>query len=246
MKKMSFNKWHKAILLLVIIISLIFFTAGNWDQVLAQMKFKTSTSQLYANANSQARNGRYLWAAFYLFAYIQRDPTNYVNNVGNHQKYVNNKLNEYISGISYREKGLQRFYDAVQKDMRSCGCYPCQRCKKVSEVSVEAYQLGSPPSVEPLQPPPDMAVVCVDPDYQGQCVYLPAGVYNGAENIGLPNDSISSVMVGSRVTLTLCLHGRLTGNCITFTGNDDDLSNNPVPGGYKWDNNATSAKVTLR
>lgn len=39
---------------------------------------------------------------------------------------------------------------------------------------------------------------------------MSARVYNNASQIGLPNDSISSVMIDSRMKLTLYVHGSLT------------------------------------
>ncbi|MGB9591519.1 MAG: hypothetical protein ACPL1K_03270, partial [Candidatus Kryptoniota bacterium] len=68
----------------------------------------------------------------------------------------------------------------------------------------------------------------VDSNYSGQCVVKNVGEYPDPGSIGLPNDSISSIKVGTNVKATLCEHDNFRGVCETFTGDDPDLSNNSI------------------
>jgi len=77
-------------------------------------------------------------------------------------------------------------------------------------------------------PNADQIALFVDSNYGGQCVAKGLGSYANPNAIGLPNDSISSIKVGSNVKATLCHHDNYGGQCETFTGNDSNLSNNAV------------------
>ncbi len=62
----------------------------------------------------------------------------------------------------------------------------------------------------------------------GQCVVKGIGSYPDATAIGLPNDSISSVRVGSNVTLSLRQHTNFNGACEDITADDQDLGDNVI------------------
>lgn len=68
----------------------------------------------------------------------------------------------------------------------------------------------------------------VDSGFGGQCVTLGIGDYPNPGAIGLPNDSISSIRVGSDVKATLCGDDNFQGTCETFFGDDSNLADNPV------------------
>jgi len=90
-------------------------------------------------------------------------------------------------------------------------------------------------------PGPNEAGLFMNFNYKPPCVRKSIGRYDAADAIGLPNDSISSVMVGKNVTLTLCMHGGQTGPCELFVGDDQNLSDNTI-----GNDQATSASVRSR
>lgn len=81
----------------------------------------------------------------------------------------------------------------------------------------------------------------VDANYTGQCVTKEIGEYTNPSAIGLPNDAISSVRVGSNVKAILCQNDGYSGTCDTFMSDDPNLGDNGV-----GDNSVSSAKVELR
>ncbi|MEM4204837.1 MAG: hypothetical protein QXS54_12280, partial [Candidatus Methanomethylicaceae archaeon] len=74
----------------------------------------------------------------------------------------------------------------------------------------------------------DQVALFVDANYGGQCVIRGVGGYSTPGAIGLPNDSISSVKIGSNVRAILCEHDNYGGVCETFTGNDSNLGDNSI------------------
>ena len=81
-------------------------------------------------------------------------------------------------------------------------------------------------------------VFYTDANYGGQCVTKDIGDYPNPSSIGLSNDSISSIKVGSDVQAILCKDDNYLGGCETFTGDDFDLSNNSI-----GNDQVSSAKV---
>jgi fibronectin type 3 domain-containing protein len=77
-----------------------------------------------------------------------------------------------------------------------------------------------------------------DSNYGGTCVVKGVGEYSSPSAMGFPNDSMSSVKVGSNVKLTLCHDDNYAGGCEDFTGDDSNLADNSI-----GDNQASSAKV---
>lgn len=62
----------------------------------------------------------------------------------------------------------------------------------------------------------------------GKCVKLKAGEYKDAAAIGLANNTMSAIKVGSGVYAIACDGDNFTGACEVFDGNDGDLRNNPT------------------
>ncbi len=81
----------------------------------------------------------------------------------------------------------------------------------------------------------------MDPDYGGQCVLKDVGEYPNPGAIGLPNDAISSLRVGSTVQAVLCRDDNYGGFCETFTADDPNLGDNAI-----GDNQVSSARVEWR
>ena len=88
--------------------------------------------------------------------------------------------------------------------------------------------------IDTSQPPPsncpinaDQIALFMDDDYRGRCVVKNVGEYPNPGAIGLPNDSISSVKVGSNVKAVLCKHDGFN-DCETFEHDDNHLGDNHI------------------
>ena len=84
----------------------------------------------------------------------------------------------------------------------------------------------NPPSS--CNPNADQIALFVGANYNGQCIVRDVGQYPNPGAVGLPNDSISSIRVGSNVQGILCQHDNYEGICETFAGDDPDLSDNSI------------------
>lgn len=90
-------------------------------------------------------------------------------------------------------------------------------------------------------PGADQIALFVDANYSGQCVVKGVGEYPNPAAIGLPNDAISSIKVGGSVQALLCRDDNYGSTCETLTGDDPNLSDNPV-----GNDQVSSAKVEWR
>jgi hypothetical protein len=77
-------------------------------------------------------------------------------------------------------------------------------------------------------PDGNQVALYIDVDYGGQCVFKTVGDYLTPTAIGLPNDAISSVRIGSDVRLLLCRDDNLGGICDTIKQDDANLFDNAV------------------
>ncbi len=68
------------------------------------------------------------------------------------------------------------------------------------------------------------AAVFTDPNYGGSCVIKGIGEYPNPDSIGLPNDSISSIKVGSGANVRLCANDGLNSPCEYFSQDDNQLN----------------------
>ena len=105
---------------------------------------------------------------------------------------------------------------------------------QVSSAKVESRGGACAPSA-------DQIALFVDANYSGQCVIKGVGSYSNPSAIALPNDSISSIKVGSNVKATLCRDDGYVGGCETFSSDDNDLTNNSI-----GNDQVSSAKVEPR
>ncbi len=96
---------------------------------------------------------------------------------------------------------------------------------RVSSAKVQRRLPAPPPSCNPSA---EQVALFVDANYGGQCVVKNIGEYTNPGSIGLPNDSISSIRVGTNVQAILCEHANYGGICETFTGADPNLSDNSI------------------
>ena len=67
-----------------------------------------------------------------------------------------------------------------------------------------------------------------DTNYGGDCVKRSIGFYSNAVQMGLPDNSVSSVRVGAGVRAVLCSDSNFGGVCETFSAHDPDLGDNPI------------------
>jgi hypothetical protein len=96
-------------------------------------------------------------------------------------------------------------------------------------------------------PGPNEAAFFVDYDYQGSCVVRGIGEYANPDQMGLPNDSISSIQTGKNVQVRACSDGGMTGYCATIVGNDANLYNKLFDGSsWRVNDTITSFRVEPR
>lgn len=76
-------------------------------------------------------------------------------------------------------------------------------------------------------PGPNEISLYID-NFSGKCILRRVGEYPNPDSIGLPNDSISSVKIGSEIQVILCQHDGFDGICETLSEDDPDLSNNLI------------------
>ena len=77
-------------------------------------------------------------------------------------------------------------------------------------------------------PGPNQAAFYVDANFANACVVLNAGSYPTAAVFQLPNDSISSIRLGSQVTVLACRDAQYGGTCQTITNDLASLGNQPI------------------
>ncbi|MBP7962370.1 MAG: trypsin-like serine protease [Caldilineaceae bacterium] len=74
----------------------------------------------------------------------------------------------------------------------------------------------------------DQIALFKDANYSGACVIRGGGNYANPNAVGLPNDSISSILVGSSAKVKLCRDDNFGGICQTFTSSDSNLTDNLI------------------
>jgi hypothetical protein len=90
------------------------------------------------------------------------------------------------------------------------------------------------------EPNPDQIALFQDSNFKGACEVRGIGNYQDSIEVGLQNDTISSVKVGSKVQAILCRDKGFHGNCELFTENDPNLK----PHG--WNDQVSSARVQVK
>jgi Beta/Gamma crystallin len=88
-----------------------------------------------------------------------------------------------------------------------------------------AMVLGSMVARGDCVPKDNQAAFSTDSNYQGACVVLGIGDYPTATSIGLPNDSISSLRVGSDVQVYACRDENFAGACVIIRGTHPTMAN---------------------
>ena len=218
--------------LLVVLVAALPVSASPAD-------YRNSDDYLYNQAVQAEQRGDWLQVAMFLKAYVEREPVR-MNTDANHRGLVYQHLNYAQTRIN-NDIGLAV---EVQKNQQAL-----QQCTELSGTR-GTFNNPNPPPPPPLlsavgscsgRPGPNEVMLFMHFDYQPPCVVKTVGRYDNADQIGLPNDSISSLRVGSNVRAILCMHGGQTGLCETFTYDDPNLSNNAI-----GNDQVTSARVEWR
>ena len=90
-------------------------------------------------------------------------------------------------------------------------------------------------------PNADQIALYVDANYGGSCIVKGIGEYPNPSSIGISNDSVSSIKVGSNVKAYLCRDDNYGGTCDTLTSDDPNLGDNGI-----GDNQLSSGKVQTK
>jgi hypothetical protein len=178
---------------------------------------KKTDQQLYAAARQARQNNDFLTAALNLYAYRERQPDVYLKN-RTHQSEVDETLRRLINAVSDDIE--------IASGARKEGCKAAQ--VRGSSTNLMPMYLPPYPSACQGRPGPNEVMLYVDFGYSGACVVKPIGRYATAEQIGLPNDSISSLKIGSNVRAVVCEHYNFSGTCSTFFYDDSNLSNDAI------------------
>lgn len=188
-----------------------------------------SEGYLYKEAQRYADRGELARAVAFLYAYIQRSPQNYKMNVKGHANEVDKVYNNWVGEIQTK----MLMADEVKASMNRCQRYPCP---------------GESRGAYSTQFPADMVQVCEHANYAGQCHYLGVGEYNNHWQLGVPNDSISSVRVGQNVKVLLCAQSLAqTAECLEFAVSDANLGNNTIAAyNYSLNDNVSTARVSYK
>ncbi len=230
----NFNRWMRV----SICFTLAMLLLGKPENVRSESPNQTrqyTTNELYQIAFTYAQAKDFVNAGKYLFAYTQRNPSNYAKNVGGLRTAVDKNLAFYDSQTEIMISQMKE----VNDNIKACGRYQCdQSVTRSTQTNI---------SVQPLPPPPDGVILCTDANYTGNCLVLSVGDYPSFPQLGI-NDQISSVMVGNQVKVILYLHASFDSNLpsIVFTSNDPNLGDNLIDGKPSWNDHASAAKVQYK
>jgi hypothetical protein len=86
----------------------------------------------------------------------------------------------------------------------------------------------SPTAGAQCSPTADQVAYFEHSNFQGKCRIRGAGSLPKAADMGLPNDSISSIKVGTNVQALVCEDTFFEGQCELLKGNDSNLGNNKI------------------
>jgi hypothetical protein len=197
---------------------------GQFDQLPAETLYQQALSAEFIQRDK-------IWAAIYMYAYVQRNAPEYANNYYSRKDFVDSKLQEYFASTNQARALLAK----VNSDEKACKCLSGGQT-----ASCAIFAQGTP------EAPPDAVVVCTQPQYQGTCRVLFIGSYPTYEKLGVPNDSVASVLVGSQVKITLYMNRLGYSPMLSLTQDDADLWNNLISGKYPWSRNVSTARVERR
>lgn len=100
---------------------------------------------------------------------------------------------------------------------------------------------GGSSSGAPCTPSPTQVSFYVDPNYDGTCVVKDIGRYDDPTALGMPNDTITSIRVGSLVKVRACDNAGNNSPCEEFDHDDGNLYDNMIN-----TDTISSAEITSR
>lgn len=214
--------------ILVLLLANLLLLAGQPVSA-APLMYTHSDKWLFDQARYYISRNNGLMAAEYLRAFIEREPALLANTKW--KSYVESKLAEVESQIN-RQVG---YGQEVEASLAKCGRYDCANAQYRTTQSTKPISSNTM-----LYPLPDEVIFYDQPGCSGNWVVKSIGTYNNESQIGLPNDSIIGFWPGGGVTVTMCMHGGMTGDCETFDKTNCDLTNHWL--GY----NVTSLRINSR
>ncbi|MGC2199866.1 MAG: hypothetical protein WA633_06915, partial [Stellaceae bacterium] len=110
----------------------------------------------------------------------------------------------------------------------------------LASIAIVIALLFSPTVWAGCDPGPGQAAFFTDAGFKGSCVVKGIGEYPNSGAIGLPNDSISSVRLGSNAQAVICKDNGFHGDCILL-----GTSVSFVNGNHVGNDQVSSAKVQL-
>lgn len=96
-------------------------------------------------------------------------------------------------------------------------------------------------SAQFCKPNANQVAIFNDANYGGMCKILNPREYPTPQSMGMPNDSVSSIMVGANVEVVLCADNDFQGACETFGSNNDFLGNTSV-----GNDNVSSMRIVMK
>ena len=216
MKKIIFsNNFTIIIFHIVLIMVFIFLQAGRAS---ANDMLGKDDDTLYYWAGKYYSQGRIEKAAMYYFALQQKGSKKYFEN----QTIIDQRV-AYLWGELYKIENFRNYSNICAS---SGG-------KGDNASYQESYSFDN-------WPPKYHVLVCTDYDYRGTCKLLKVGGYSTSGAIGLADNSISSILLGSGVKITLYQDSGYRGVSGTFTWSPSYLRD------YGWDDVASSVYIQYK
>jgi hypothetical protein len=193
----------------ILIMLCLNFLAVSIQSVFASVNLlRYSDKQLVDMTDKAIKSKKWVDAAIYYSIYIDRKSNSYTANdlwmIDAQKNLTNLQINAQLD---------QKIATYVRDNNLYGSCAPV-----VNQAEYREAQTNSPISVSLLRtgPPPDETWAFIDIDFGGEWVALPVGNYYTAAQIGMPDNSISSLMVGNDVIAYLCTDTNLQGTCGVF------------------------------
>lgn len=155
-----------------------------------------------------------------------------IHNVGNFSNALEIGLpDNYISSLKvgnllrlvlYREPGFAGVTDIYNADDEAI------YYDTIGNDTVSSMRVEWKPRAAGCKPKPTEVAFFTDASYKGQCIIKQIGSYTNAYEIGLTEDTISSLKVGNKVKVVLYTWTGFGGDTATFSRNVPNLGNEPI------------------
>ncbi len=157
---------EKALLLIVIILAgLVFIRTPIQAAYEHSVKWYTD-EELYELFYYSLEDDNPAITLMYVFAYIQRNPAEYANNLNGDTAEIENAYSKMLAAV----KANDNFLRSVDAHLENCNKYPCGDDQaSVTSIGSELF-------------PPNMVKVCEGYSEKDPCAYLRAGEYTECVN----------------------------------------------------------------